>query len=57
MLDVRPVDEYALGHLPGAVSRLVDGLPEWRSAGLPVEPLELAQGLRLALDQTDVAKR
>jgi rhodanese-related sulfurtransferase len=83
VLDVRPVDEYALGHLPGAVNiplrelkarlaeltpdreivaycrgpycvlsyeavallrergfrvrRLVDGLPEWRSAGLPVE--------------------
>lgn len=83
VLDVRPVDEYALGHLPGAVNiplgelearlaeldpsqaivaycrgpycvlsyeavallrergfcvrRLVDGLPEWRGAGLPVE--------------------
>jgi rhodanese-related sulfurtransferase/DNA-binding transcriptional ArsR family regulator len=83
VLDVRPADEYALGHLPGAVNiplralearltelardreivaycrgpycvlsyeavallrergyrvrRLVDGLPEWRSAGLPVE--------------------
>jgi rhodanese-related sulfurtransferase/DNA-binding transcriptional ArsR family regulator len=83
VLDVRPVDEYALGHLPGAVNiplreletrlaeldrsqeivaycrgpycvlsyeavamlrargfkvrRLVDGLPEWRHAGLPVE--------------------
>jgi rhodanese-related sulfurtransferase len=83
VLDVRPADEYALGHLPGAlniplrelearlaeltpdreivaycrgpycvlsyeavallrergyrVRRLVDGLPEWRSAGLPVE--------------------
>lgn len=83
VLDVRPVDEYALGHLPGAVNiplgelearlaeldtsqemvaycrgphcvlsyeavallrergfrvrRLEDGLPEWRSAGLPVE--------------------
>jgi rhodanese-related sulfurtransferase/DNA-binding transcriptional ArsR family regulator len=82
-LDVRPGDEYAIGHLPGAVNiplkelearlaeltpdreivaycrgaycvlsyeavallrergyrvrRLVDGLPEWRSAGLPVE--------------------
>jgi rhodanese-related sulfurtransferase/predicted transcriptional regulator len=83
VLDVRPGDEYAIGHLPGAVNiplkelearlaeltpdreivaycrgaycvlsyeavallrergyrvrRLVDGLPEWRSAGLPVE--------------------
>lgn len=83
VLDVRPPDEFALGHLPGAVNiplkelearlaeldpdqeivaycrgpycvlsyeavallrergfrvrRLVDGLPEWRSAGLPVE--------------------
>jgi rhodanese-related sulfurtransferase/DNA-binding transcriptional ArsR family regulator len=83
VLDVRPADEFALGHLPGAVNiplgelearlaeldpsqeivaycrgpycvlsyeavallrergfrvqRLVDGLPEWRSAGLPVE--------------------
>jgi len=83
VLDVRPVDEYLLGHLPGAVNiplgelearlaelppereivaycrgaycvlsyeavallrergyrvrRLVDGLPEWRNAGLPVE--------------------
>jgi rhodanese-related sulfurtransferase/biotin operon repressor len=83
VLDVRPADEYALGHLPGAVNiplralearltelardreivaycrgpycvlsyeavallrergyrvrRLVDGLPEWRNAGLPVE--------------------
>lgn len=82
VLDVRPADEYALGHLPGAVNiplkeiearlaeldpcqevvaycrgpycvlsyeavsllrehgfrarRLVDGLPEWRRAGLPV---------------------
>ena len=83
VLDVRPADEFALGHLPGAVNiplkelearlaeldpsqeivaycrgpycvlsyeavallrergyrvrRLVDGLPEWRRAGLPVE--------------------
>ena len=83
VLDVRPADEFALGHLPGAVNiplgelearlgeldtereivaycrgaycvlsyeavaalrahgltvrRLVDGLPEWRAAGLPVE--------------------
>jgi rhodanese-related sulfurtransferase/DNA-binding transcriptional ArsR family regulator len=83
VLDVRPGDEYAIGHLPGAVNiplrelearlaeltpdreivaycrgpycvlsyeavallrgrgfrvrRLVDGLPEWRSAGLPIE--------------------
>lgn len=83
VLDVRPEDEFALGHLPGAVNiplgelerrladldpdqeivaycrgpycvlsyeavamlrargfkvrRLEDGLPEWRSAGLPVE--------------------
>jgi len=82
ILDVRPEDEFALGHLPGAVNiplrvltarlseldrkqevvaycrgpycvlsfeavaalrargfkarRLVDGLPEWRAAGLPV---------------------
>lgn len=82
VLDVRPADEFALGHLPGAVNiplaelkarladldpaqeivaycrgaycvlsfeavaalralgfnarRLVDGLPEWRAAGLPV---------------------
>jgi rhodanese-related sulfurtransferase/DNA-binding transcriptional ArsR family regulator len=82
VLDVRPEDEFALGHLPGAVNiplralekrlseldpaneivaycrgpycvlsyeavaalrargfkvrRLVDGLPEWRAAGLPV---------------------
>ena len=83
VLDVRPEDEFALGHLPGAINlplgdlekrladldpsreivaycrgpycvlsyeavamlrargfkvrRLEDGLPEWRSAGLPVE--------------------
>ena len=83
VLDVRPADEFALGHVPGAVNiplaelkgrladldpaqeivaycrgaycvlsfeavaalrargfkarRLVDGLPEWRAAGLPVE--------------------
>lgn len=83
VLDVRPADEFSLGHLPGAVNiplnelearlgeldperevvaycrgaycvlsyeavaalrahglqarRLVDGLPEWRAAGLPVE--------------------
>lgn len=83
VLDVRPEDEFALGHLPGAINiplselerrladldpdqeivaycrgpycvlsyeavavlrargfrvhRLVDGLPEWRAAGLPVE--------------------
>ena len=83
VLDVRPADEFAAGHLPGAmniplrelegrladldpakeiiaycrgaycvlayeavatlrsrglkVRRLVDGLPEWRAAGLPVE--------------------
>ena len=83
VLDVRPPDEFAVGHLPGAVNiplselearladldpdheivaycrgpwcvlsfeavaalrargfkirRLVDGLPEWRAAGLPVE--------------------
>jgi ArsR family transcriptional regulator len=83
VLDVRPIDEFAAGHLPGAVNvplrelegrlaefdpakeiiaycrgaycvlsyeavatlrsrgltvrRLVDGLPEWRAAGLPVE--------------------
>ena len=83
LLDVRPEDEYGLGHLPGALNiplrelearlselprdheivaycrgpyclmafeavaqlrkkglkarRLEDGLPEWRSAGLPVE--------------------
>jgi rhodanese-related sulfurtransferase len=82
VLDVRPEDEFALGHLPGAVNvplralearlsefdpgkeivaycrgpycvlsfeavaalrargfkarRLVDGLPEWRAAGLPI---------------------
>jgi ArsR family transcriptional regulator len=82
ILDVRPEDEFALGHLPGAVNiplralqtrlselnrvreivaycrgpycvlsfeavaalrargfkvrRLVDGLPEWRAAGLPI---------------------
>jgi ArsR family transcriptional regulator len=82
ILDVRPEDEFALGHLPGAVNipfkalearlselnpkqeivaycrgpycvlsyeavrimrtrgfnirRLVDGLPEWRSAGMPI---------------------
>jgi len=84
VLDVRPPDEFALGHLPGAVNiplrelearladldrsleivaycrgpycvlsyeavaalrtkgfkarRLEDGFPEWRAAGLPVEP-------------------
>jgi len=83
VLDVRPADEFAAGHLPGAINvplrelegrlaeldpaqeiiaycrgaycvlsyeavatlrsrglrvrRLVDGLPEWRAAGLPVE--------------------
>jgi rhodanese-related sulfurtransferase/DNA-binding transcriptional ArsR family regulator len=83
VLDVRPEDEFALGHLPGAINipvdllkrrlskldrnkeivaycrgpycvlsfeavaelrargyqarRLQDGLPEWRSAGLPIE--------------------
>lgn len=85
VLDVRPADEFALGHLPGAlnvqlgelkrrlarldkskevvaycrgpycvlsyeavaalrargfnVRRLEDGFPEWRAAGLPVEPM------------------
>ncbi len=84
LLDVRPVDEFAMGHIPGAVQvdlskldalaatlnstteiiaycrgpycvyahqavarlrrlghearRLEGGLPEWRAAGLPVEP-------------------
>jgi ArsR family transcriptional regulator len=83
VLDVRPPEEYAAGHLPGAVNlpikelearlaslpkrkeivaycrgpyclmsfeavkklrtrgfrarRLIDGFPEWRAAGLPVE--------------------
>lgn len=83
VLDVRPADEFALGHIPGAINiplsqlkqrladldpaqeivaycrgaycvlsfeavaalrkrrysarRLVDGMPEWRAAGLPVE--------------------
>jgi rhodanese-related sulfurtransferase len=60
VIDVRPREEYAAGHIPGALSvplgefvahqaiemlrragvrarRLVEGLPEWRLAGFPVE--------------------
>lgn len=90
VLDVRPVDEYRAGHIPGATSvplaqlerriqelpqhrevvaycrgpycvlafravemlrargrgarRLVDGFPEWRAAGLPVEVSPAAPG-------------
>ena len=90
VLDVRPEDEFALGHLPGAVNipldklkrrmakldpskeiiaycrgaycvlsfetvailrdkgfkvrRLEDGYPEWRAAGLPVEPRRPSHG-------------
>jgi DNA-binding transcriptional ArsR family regulator len=50
VLDVRPAEEYAAGHVPGAINvpldklrkrgwrarRLENGLPEWRAAGLPV---------------------
>jgi DNA-binding transcriptional ArsR family regulator len=49
VLDVRPPEEFAAGHVPGAINipihllrrkglkarRLQDGLPEWRLAGLP----------------------
>lgn len=34
LLDVRPAEEYALGHLPGALNIPVDEL-EWRLAELP----------------------
>lgn len=92
VLDVRPVDEYRAGHIPGALSipldrlarrlrdvppdktivaycrgpycvlafkaveilrtrgfdarRLVDGFPEWRAAGLPVEVSPEKVGVR-----------
>lgn len=92
VLDVRPVDEYRAGHIPGALSvpldrlarrlrdvpsdkkivaycrgpycvlafkaveilrtrgfdarRLVDGFPEWRAAGLPVEVSPEGVGVR-----------
>lgn len=45
LLDVRPADEFAQGHLPGAINipadellrRLDAGFPDWRAEGLAVQ--------------------
>jgi len=46
VIDVRPDEEYVMGHIPGAISllldQLADGILEWEAAALPVESVEVA---------------